>query len=85
MPLIWLRNYTCESGKTAKVLCSTIGASVDLQNEDLRRVFVNASYWLTSIDVPPKADVNYIGEFNPTFFGFNKGKQGVKVSEHELK
>jgi len=85
MPLIWLRNYTGETGKTAKVLCSTIGASVDLQSEDLRRLFVSASYWLTGIDVPPKADVNYIGEFNPTFFGFDKGKKGVKVSEHELK
>ena len=85
MPLIWLRNYTGETGKTGKVLCSTIGASVDLQSEDLRRLFVNASFWLTGLEVPPKADVNYIGEFNPTFFGFNKGKKGVKLSEHELK
>jgi hypothetical protein len=45
---------------------------------------VNAAYWLTGLDVPPKANVEYIGEFKPTFFGFNKGRKGVKPGEHEL-
>jgi hypothetical protein len=85
MPIVWLRDYKGATGNTSKILCSTIGAASDLESEDLRRLFVNACYWLTSLDVPKKADVAYVGEFNPTFFGFNKGKTGVKPADHELK
>ena len=85
MPLVWLKDYRGDSGKVSKILCSTIGAASDLESEDLRRMFVNASYFLTGLDVPAKADVSYVGEFKPTFFGFNKFKKGVKVSDHELK
>lgn len=85
MPLVWLRDYRADSGKTSRVLCSTIGAASDLESEDLRRMFVNACYSLTGLEVPAKADVRYVGEFKPTFFGFNKFIKGVKVSDHELK
>ena len=85
MPLVWLREYKSESGKPAQFLCSTIGAAVDLQNEDLRRLFVNASLWLTGREVPKRADVTLVGDYHPTYFGFNKARMGVKVAEHELK
>jgi len=85
MPLVWLRDYHGETGKTSRVLCSTIGAASDLESEDLRRLFVNACYSLNGLEVPAKADVTYVGEFKPTFFGFNKFQKGVKVSDHELK
>jgi type 1 glutamine amidotransferase len=85
MPLVWTREYTWENGKTTRSLTSTIGAAVDLQSEDLRRLFVNACYSFTGLEVPSKADVSYVGEFNPTFFGFNKGKKGVKPADHELR
>lgn len=84
MPLVWLRDFTGPSGKTAKVLCSTIGAAVDYQSEDLRRLLINACFFLTGHDVPTKADATPIGEFKPTYFGFNAAKQGVKVEEHAL-
>jgi len=85
MPLVWVRDYRWDTGKTTRALTSTIGAAVDLQNEGLRRLFVNACYWLTGLDAPAKADVELVGEFKPTYFGFNGFKKGVKVSEHELK
>jgi len=85
MPLIWTHDYKAESGKVCRTLTSTIGAAPDLESEGLRRLFVNACYWLTGLDVPAKANVDYIGEYKPTFFGFNKGRKGVKPSEHELK
>ncbi len=85
MPMVWLRDVKNENGKTSRYLCSTIGAATDLENEDLRRLFVNACYSLTGLEVPKKADVATIGEFKPLAFGFNKFKKGVKVSEHELK
>ncbi|MBI3415445.1 MAG: hypothetical protein HY043_09005 [Verrucomicrobia bacterium] len=85
MPVVWLRDYRGDSGKISKILCSTIGAAIDLESEDLRRLFVNACYDLTGLEVPKKADVAIVGEFKPLMFGFNKFKKGVNVSEHELK
>lgn len=82
MPLVWTRDYKWENGKTCRTLTSTIGAAIDLKSEDLRRLFVNASYWLAGLSVPKKANVDYVGEYNPTFFGFNKFKTGVKVVDH---
>ena len=84
MPMIWTRDYKTESGKICRTLTSTIGAATDLESEGLRRLFVNACYWLTDQDVPKKADVAYVGEYKPTFFGFNKGRKGVKPSDHEF-
>jgi len=87
MPLIWIRNYTGESGKTSRILCSTIGASVDLESEGLRRVLINASYWGLGMEdkIPAKANVDYVDEFHPTSFAAGKFKRGVKPSDLELK
>ena len=82
MPLVWLRDYKAPSGKTSKILSTSIGAAVDLNSEDLRRLFVNASFHLTGLAVPKKADVAWMEDFQPSMFGFNTFKKGVKVSEH---
>jgi hypothetical protein len=84
MPIVWLRDYHGKAGKTSRILCSTIGAATDLQSEDLRRLFVNACYDLTGLKVPAKADVSTLGEYNPSKFGFNTFKKGIKVSDHEM-
>ncbi len=85
MPIAWLRDYRGAGGKTARIFCSTIGAAIDLQSEDLRRLFVNACFDLTGLEVPPKADVTPVGEFKPHMFGFDKYMKGVRVSSHALK
>jgi len=87
MPLVWIRDYKSETGKTSRILCSTIGASVDLESEGLRRLLVNACYWGLGLEdrIPAKSNVDYVGEYKPTFFGFNKFTKGVKPADHELK
>lgn len=85
MPIVWLHAYQLPGGKPGTALCSTIGAAIDLKSEDLRRLFVNASYQLTGLPVPDHADVSLVGDYTPLMFGFNKFKAGVKVSSHELK
>jgi hypothetical protein len=86
MPLAWLREYTSDSGRTSKILTTTMGAAVDLENEGLRRLLVNACYWATGLAnaIPPKANVDYVGEFKPTWFGFGKFKSGVKPADLAL-
>ncbi len=73
MPLAWLREYTSPDGKTkGRAFCTTMGASVDFEDENLRRLVVNASFHLLDLEVPKKADVDYIDGFKPTFYGFIK-------------
>src|SRR5690606_102326 len=87
MPVAWIKTYQGENGATGRVFTSTIGASVDLKSEDLRRLFVNAAFWCVGMEdkIPEKADVKVIGEYNPTMFGYNLFKKGVLPSAYELK
>ena len=72
--LAWLHPYESSAGKKGTTFCTTMGASVDLVNEDLRRLLVNAVYHLTGLDVPKKADVAYVDSFYPSFYGFIRDK-----------
>jgi hypothetical protein len=70
-PFAWVHEYTRPSGEgKGKSFCTTGGASVDLVNEDLRRMIVNAALYLTGRDVPAKADVGYVDPYYPSFYGF---------------
>lgn len=83
MPLIWTRNRSTESGSSSKVICTTIGASVDLQSAGLRRALVNACYWALGLQdkIPAQSNVDYVGDYEPTYFGFAKHRPGVKPSD----
>lgn len=89
-PFAWLHPWTSPDGqKAGTTFCTTAGASVDLVNEDLRRMVVNATYHLTGMDVPAKADVNYVDAFYPSFFGFLREKNyfkklGLRPSDFNL-
>lgn len=73
MPLAWLKTYPSPDGKKiGHCLGTTAGAAVDLRWEDLRRLFVNATYHLTGLKVPKKANVEPIDPFEPSFYGFQK-------------
>ena len=85
MPLVWVRDYAWGNGKTTRALTSTIGAAVDMQSEDLRRLIVNACYWLTRLEVPSKADATCVGEYKPLYFGFGKFTKGVKPASFDSK
>ena len=86
MPLVWMRDYTGESGKTSKIVATTMGAAVDLESEGLRRLLVNACYWAVGLEkkIPRKANVDYVGEYKPSWFGFGKFKQGLKPDDLAL-
>ena len=81
MPLIWTRSYTSDAGKPARSLCSTIGSSTDMASADLRRVLVNATYWMLGMEVPNKAKVDPVGPYNPTPFGFNRFRKGIRPKD----
>lgn len=74
MPLAWVKDYTAPSGNSGQIFATTAGAAVDLLSEDLRRLFVNASLFLTNQDVPEKANVDLVDPYQPSFYGFVDGQ-----------
>ena len=85
MPVVWTKSYQIEGGKKGKVFASTLGASIDLLSEDLRRLIVNASYWGLGMEekIPEKAEVTIVGNYAPTMFGFDNFRHGMKVTDFE--
>ena len=91
MPMVWTREIKRDSGKVSKVVMSTIGAAQDMENEDLRRLYVNCIYWALDMEsaIPEKADVTYVGgDWKASPFGkatFRKGltPQDFAIKKHE--
>jgi hypothetical protein len=85
MPLVWVREYKTDSGRIARILTTTMGAAVDLESEGLRRLLVNGCYWAVGLEeqIPARADVRYVGEYKPSWFGFGKFKPGLKPEDIE--
>lgn len=81
MPVAWTRVVKNAAGGENKVLCTTMGAATDLTNEGLRRLVVNGVYWGLGLEVPAKADVTPVGDYQPTMYGFNGFRKGLKVSD----
>ena len=52
MLLVWLRTYTAPNGSAkGQAFCTTLGASDDMLDKDLRRLFVNTAFYLTGLKV----------------------------------
>jgi hypothetical protein len=78
MPLAWTTHYTTAKGN-GRVFMTTIGASQDFADENLRRLCVNACYWAVGLEsrIPARANVQCVGTYRPTPFGFNTYRKGV--------
>jgi hypothetical protein len=75
MPIAWTKTYKIPGGKPGRAFTSTIGASVDLTNQAVRRLLINAVYWgLEMEDKIPKngTSVEIVGDYEPTKFEFRK-------------
>jgi type 1 glutamine amidotransferase len=83
MPIVWTKAYQLEGGKPGKVMASTMGASLDFESADLRRLMINASYWLLGMEkaITPDLSVDYVGEYKPTMFGFDSFRKGMRVAD----
>ena len=83
MPIAWTKTYIGASGRPSRVFCTTMGASQDLLTEGTRRMVVNAAYWCVGMEdqIPAKNNVEIVGEWHPTKFGFNGYRKGVKPAD----
>ncbi|QDV36150.1 ThuA domain-containing protein [Tautonia plasticadhaerens] len=79
MPIAWTKTFD-----GARVFATTAGSSVDLESEGLRRLLVNACYWCLGMEgqIPEGGtEVDLVGEYAPTPFGFNGYTRGVTPSD----
>ena len=88
MPIAWTKSYQLPDGKPGRAFCTTMGSSTDLVAEGVRRMIVNAVYWSLDItdQLPPTgANVDLVGDYHPTPYGFMRGdyhlKQGKKPED----
>lgn len=87
MPVVWTKSFTGNAGKTARIVTTTMGAAQDLQSEGFRRLLVNSCYWTLGMEdkIAEKTNVELVGEFKATPFGFNGFVKGIKPADHILK
>ena len=86
MPVAWTRTFTGRSGKAARVFTTTMGAAEELESEGLRRLLVNAVYWSLGMEdrIPARSDVDLVGEYDPSPFGFGRYRKGVRPSDYAM-
>ncbi len=86
MPLAWTRLHRNDAGRENKILVSTIGASVDFESEDLRRLIVNGVYWALDLPIPERADVAYVDPFKARYFGstIHGYQRGMRPADYGL-
>jgi len=83
MPVAWTKTYAVEGGPTGRVFTTTMGSSSDLTSAGTRRLLVNACYWALGMEdrIPDATNVDVVGTFEPTKFGFNGAKKGLKPAD----
>ncbi len=86
MPIAWIKSYQLPDGSSGNAFTSTIGSSADLLDEEVRRLFINATYYLLDMDVPEKAQVEIVGAYNPSPYAFHDDEHwdelALKVEDH---
>ncbi|MFK5924076.1 MAG: ThuA domain-containing protein [Verrucomicrobiota bacterium] len=85
MPLAWTRSYSTPKGK-ARVFTSTMGDARDFLDENFRRLIVNACFWAVGLEekIPSLSNVDLVGPYNPSPFGFKRFVKGRRPSDHAI-
>lgn len=83
MPIAWTKPYQIEGGKPGMAFASTMGSSLGFQSEDLRRLVINASFYLLGMEqtITPDLNMEIVGNYAPTMFGFDTFRKGMKVAD----
>ena len=86
MPIAWTKTYRIDDGPIGLVFETTMGSSQDLESTGLRRLLVNAVYWLAGREdrIPTSANVDLVGSYETLPMGFGKHKKGVKSKDFAI-
>ncbi len=83
MPVAWTKTYSIDGGPRGRAFATTMGAATDMVASGTRRLLVNGCYWAAGLEerIPAASNVNLVGAFEPTAFGFKAAKKGVKPAD----
>ena len=81
MPIVWVREPMNSAGRTNRILTTTMGAATDFLNPGYRRLIVNSVFWGAGLVVPAATDVELMGDYRPSKFGFGGYRRGVKPGD----
>ena len=86
VPVAWIKTFTGDQGKAARVFTTTMGHNGDFVSEGFRRLMVNACYWALGMEaqIPAKSKVDLVGEYNPSPIGMGKHKKGLKPADLKM-
>ncbi|MBB5353370.1 putative heme-binding domain-containing protein [Haloferula luteola] len=84
MPITWTREMPLASGKTRRVLCTTMGAASDLLSPGLRRLITNGVFWGLGMEIPETLSTDPVGPYHPSDFGFDRFRKGMTAADHLL-
>lgn len=86
MPIAWTKPYQLPGGNAGIAFTSTIGSSTDMANAGVRRLMVNAVYYLLDMEVPAQADVGLVGTYEPSPYNFHSDEyweeKNLKVTDY---
>jgi hypothetical protein len=83
MPVAWVKTYTGDRGKAARIFMTTMGHAEDFKNEGFRRLVVNGCYWAVGLEkrISPTANVSLVGNYSPNPIGMGKQKKTLKAAD----
>jgi hypothetical protein len=84
MPIVWTRLHRNANGAVNRTLTSTIGSATDFADEGVRRLIVNGVYWGLGLAVPAKADVTIVDPYEPSFYGFDAFRKGLRPADFAM-
>lgn len=82
-PVAWIKTYTGDSGRPARVFTTTMGHATDFRNEGFRRLVVNGCYWALGMEkrISPASNVDFVGAYSPNPIGLRQHKTGLKPAD----
>ena len=83
-PVAWLRERPMPNDATQRIVVTTMGTAQDLSSDDLRTYLFNGVLWQLGEEasIPKQGyDVEIIGRWDPSPFGFGTHRKGVQVQE----
>jgi len=79
LPVAWVKPWTNNLGKTARVFHTTMGSGEDYRNAGLRRLNTNAAYWCLEMEqqIDPGSCADIAGTYEPLSSGFDYARLKV--------
>jgi len=83
LPVAWVKTWTGNTGRTARVFHVTMGSAKDFQSEGLRRLTVNAASWCLGMEdtIDATSNMAIVGDYDPPDSGFHYSE--LNISPHK--